>query len=61
MKSYLEERLQFPFTAEISEIQEKGPLNYGDKVTVKNITEGDDLCGIIVEVQYERKKLFSPL
>ncbi|MBS3749072.1 MAG: hypothetical protein KGY65_06685 [Candidatus Thermoplasmatota archaeon] len=60
-KTYLEERLLFPFTAEISESQSKGPLNYGDKITVKNITDVDDLYGIIVEVRFGRKKFHFPL
>lgn len=60
-KIYLEERLQFPFTAEISENQQKSPLNYRDEVTVKNITDIDDLYGIIVELRFERKKFHFQL
>lgn len=32
-----------------------------DHVSVKNITLVDDICGIIVEVQFGRKKFHLPL
>lgn len=58
---YLEKKLSFPFEAEISEYQERGPLRTGERVQVKSIYETDDLYGIIVEVRRGREKFWFPL
>lgn len=58
---HLRKVLQFPFDAKVSESQDRGPLQYGDKVSVKEITMIDDLYGIIVEVRFGRKKYHFPL
>ena len=41
-EEYLNERLVFPFEAEIDEYQERGPLEMGDRVRVKGISGADD-------------------
>jgi hypothetical protein len=60
-KNYLEKVLTFPFDVEVSEYQEKGPLQSGDKVSVKKISVVDDLYGIIVELRHGHKKYDFPL
>jgi hypothetical protein len=60
-EKHLRKVLKFPFDAEVSESQDRGPLQYGDKVSVKEITMMDDLYGIIVEVRFGRKKYHFPL
>ena len=50
-----------PFEAKVSEVQEEGPLNDGDMVRVQGIAEADDLYGILVNVQYGRKRFVFPL
>ena len=47
--------------AEVSEIQEKGPLDDGNVVQVRGIAEADDLYGVLVDVQYGRKHFVFPL
>jgi hypothetical protein len=60
-EKHLREVLQFPFDAEVSEYQERGPLQSGDKVSVKGITTMEDLYGVIVEGRFGRKKYHFPL
>ncbi|MCI0692865.1 calcium-binding protein [candidate division KSB1 bacterium] len=60
-EKHLRKVLQFPFDAKVFESQDRGPLQYGDKVSVKEITMIDDLYGIIVEVRFGRKKYHFPL
>lgn len=60
-EAYLEKKLSFPFEAEISEYQERGPLRTGERVQVKRIHDTDDLYGIIVEVRRGREKFWFPL
>lgn len=60
-ENYLEKNLTFPFNAEVSEHQDKGPLQSGDKVSVKKISLVDDLYGIIIELWLSRKKYAFPL
>lgn len=59
--SYLKKHVQFPFNAKILSIHDQAPLYVDDHVSVKNITLVDDICGIIVEVQFGRKKFHLPL
>lgn len=58
---HLAKVLQFPFDAEVSEFQEKSPLEEGDKVQVQGMGEADDLYGILVDVSYGRKQYVFPL
>ncbi|MBN1975339.1 MAG: hypothetical protein JW787_17000 [Sedimentisphaerales bacterium] len=58
---YLRRVLKFPFEAKVSEYQERGLLKSSDIVQVQGINEADDLHGILVDVQYGRKRLVFPL
>ena len=60
-EKHLERTLTFPFEAEVSEYQERGPVRTGDPVKVKSIFEADDHYGIIVEVRRGREKFWFPL
>lgn len=60
-EQYLGKKLVFPFDAEVAEYQERGPLQAGDRVSVKNIAMIDDLYGILVELTQGRRKYTFPL
>lgn len=60
-KKYLENVLIFPFDANIIGCIDKGPLKFGDTVSIKSIALIDDLYGIIVELRFGRKKFHHPL
>lgn len=60
-EEYLGEHLVFPFEAEISEYQDRGPLQAGDRVKVTGIGLVDDLYGIIVDLRVGRRKYAFPL
>jgi hypothetical protein len=60
-QKYLEITLIFPFDAVASGYQDKGPLQSGDRVSVKKISIVDDLYGVIVELRRGRKKYHHPL
>jgi len=60
-EEHLEENLTFPFEAEVSEWQDRGPLRTGERVKVKSIFEADDHYGILVEVRRGREKFIFPL
>jgi len=59
--NHLAQVLTFPFDAEVSEPQDRGRLDYGDKVRVHGITDSDDLYGVLVEVTSGRKRCVFPL
>ena len=56
---YLEENLQFPFSAEI--IDDSGPLEVGDIIKVTDIEGIFDLYGIVVNARLGRNKYSFPL
>jgi hypothetical protein len=58
---YLENLLVFPFEAKVLGDIHKGPLKYGDTVSVKKMSVIDDLYGIIIELRCGRKKFYHPL
>ena len=58
---YLSEKLTFPFDAEISEYQDKGPLQQGDKIRIHEIIGSDHLYGVLVKLRLSRKGYHSPL
>jgi len=60
-KKYLENVLVFPFDANIIGYMDKGPLKFGDRVSVKKIEMIYDLYGIIVELRCGRNKFHHPL
>jgi len=58
---HLEERLDFPFEAEVDEFQERGPLRGGDQVTVVGISGLDYTYGVIVHLRRDRRWYDFPL
>jgi hypothetical protein len=60
-QKYLEITLSFPLDAVVSGYQDKGPLQSGDRVSVKTISIVDYLYGVIVELRRGRKKYHYPL
>ena len=58
---YLKNNLEFPFWAEVSDFQEKGILNLGDKVKVHEISGSEDVYGVIAKVKLSRKTYHFPL
>lgn len=58
---HLSQVLTFPFGAEVSEPQERGPLNNGDKVQVRSITEANEHYGILVDVTRGQERFVFPL
>jgi hypothetical protein len=60
-EEHLGKKLRFPFEAEVSERQGRGPLPQEDRVKVKGISGVDDLYGIIVEVRRGRERFDFPL
>ena len=58
---YLEKVLNFPFQAEVSAAQDHGPLDFGDKVKVLEVSIVDDLYGVIVKLRQGRKIYHFPL
>jgi hypothetical protein len=60
-EEYLQDHLTFSFEAEISEYQEKGRLQAGDKLTVIAISDIDDKYGIIVKVKKGVERFEFPL
>ncbi len=60
-EKYLRENLTFPFEAEITEWQERGPLRAGDRLNVHRIVMVDDSYGVIVHVNRGRQQFDVPL
>lgn len=60
-EDHLTKHVVFPFEAEVSEYQDRGPLQAGDHVTVRGISGVDDLYGIIVRLRYGRRQYDFPL
>lgn len=60
-EEHFQQVLKFPFEAEVSEWQERGPLRTGDKVKVLGIEGSEDLYGILVSLRRERRKYVFPL
>jgi hypothetical protein len=58
---HLTQTLKFPFDAKVSEPQDKGPLDYGDKMRVHGIAEADDHYGILVDVTCGGQHFLFPL
>jgi len=58
---HLAQVLTFPFDAEVSEPQDRGRLDYGDKVRVHGISDADDLYGVLVSVTHGRNRFVFPL
>ena len=58
---YLTKHLNLPFAAEVSEIQERGPFQAGDKVKVVKLYDTDERYGIIVKLGPNSKGTHFPL
>lgn len=58
---YLKKALELPFSTEVFEYQERGALQEGDIVVVKEFKLVDDLYGIIVKVSFGKKEYYFPL
>ena len=60
-EKYLSEKLTFPFEAEVSEYQERGPVKTGEGVSVLGIEIVDDSYGIIVSIKTKHGRYDFPL
>jgi hypothetical protein len=60
-EEYLEKTLTFPFEAVVHRYEERGPLMTGDRVKVVEITDVDDLYGVIVRLRVGHKSYHLPL
>jgi hypothetical protein len=58
---HLEEHLAFPFEAEVSEYQDHGPPRAGDKVKVFDLSDYEDLYGVLVDIKHKRGLYVFPL
>jgi len=61
LEEYLSSVLTFPFKAEVTEFQDRGPLHSGDILDVQEIDSVEDLYGLIVRVKKGRKGYYFPL
>ena len=50
-EEYLKKHLKLPFEAEVSELQERGPLRAGDRVRVLAFAGVADLYGVLVNIK----------
>lgn len=58
---FLQKQLKLPFEAVITEWQERGPLQSGDRVTVTGFSGVADLYGVLVNIQARRVAYQFPL
>ena len=58
---YLAENLRFPFEAVVSEFQDEGVLQRGDRIRVQEISLLVDLYGVIVSGKWDRRSIAFPL
>jgi hypothetical protein len=60
-EEYLTAHLELPFRAEVDEVQERGPLQAGDRVRVRSIIDTNVFYGVIVKVRHGRRQYAFPL
>ena len=60
-QEYMEAHLKLPFEAEVSEMQERGPFQAGDRVTVTGIEGAEDLYGVLVNIKARGSAYVFPL
>jgi len=60
-QAYMEAHLKLPFDAVVSEYQERGPLQAGDRVKVTGIEGVDDPYGVLVNITVGRNAYVFPL
>ncbi|MCD6533891.1 MAG: hypothetical protein J7L25_07420 [Deltaproteobacteria bacterium] len=58
---YLNNNLSLPFDAEVSEYQDKGPLQQGNKIRVYELIRSNENYGIIIKLRLNRKVYHFPL
>jgi hypothetical protein len=60
-QKYLEAHLKLPFEAEVSEMQERGPFQAGDRVTVTDFEGVEDMYGVLVNIKARGSAYVFPL
>ena len=60
-EKFLQANLTFPFEAEVSEWQERGPIKTGERVRVLGIEMVDDSYGVIVSIKTNHGRYDFPL
>jgi hypothetical protein len=60
-QEYLEAHLKLPLEAVVSESQERGPLQSGDRVKVTGFEGVEDLYGVLVNIKVGRSAYVFPL
>ncbi len=60
-EEYLEKTLTFPFESVVHKYEERGPLKTGDRVKVVEITDVDEMYGVIVHLRVGHKSYYLPL
>lgn len=60
-EEYFSSVLTFPFRAEVTESQDRGPLHSGDILDVYEIDSVEEMYGLIVRVKKGRKGYYFPL
>lgn len=60
-EQYLRDKLSFPFDGKISQYQNRGPLQQGDKIRIHGIVCSDELYGVLVKSRFDRKVFHFPL
>jgi hypothetical protein len=60
-REYLEAHLKLPFEAEVSEFQERGPLQAGDLVKVIDFEGVEDHYGVLVNIKARGNAYVFPL
>lgn len=60
-EKYLKANLTFPFEAEVSEWQDRGPIKTGERVRVLRIEIVDDSYGVIVAIKTKHGRYDFPL
>ncbi len=60
-QKYLETHLKLPFEAEVSEMQERGTLQAGDRGTVMGLEGVQDMYGVLVNIEARGSAYVFPL
>lgn len=60
-QEYMEAHLKLPFEADVSESQERGPLHFGDRVTVTGFEGAEDMYGVLVNIKAGSSAYVFPL
>ena len=60
-EQYLKNNLSFPFAAEVSEYQNQGPLQQGDKIRIHGVIGNDEHYGVFVKLRLGKRAFDFPL